>query len=168
MFVKKLEKMRRILIPTDFTIDSLQLVEYAILNFPDTKLDIVLIAGYRLPDTRWGITHFSEREQIREQLSDKFKDAKRRIVLEHKKNIETVSFELFTGVNSFAFQNFLEQMNSVDAVVPKKKALHCPNNKWFDTTEFIKNNVKNVIEAPVELTEKPTEKKFSLISLFNL
>jgi len=160
--------MRRILIPTDFTINSLQLVEYAILNFPDTKLDIVLIAGYRLPDTRWGVTHFHEREKIREQVSGKFKEAKRRIVLEHKNAIETISFELFTGVNSFAFQNFLEQINVDDAVVPSKKALFCPNSKWFDTTDFIKSNMKNVIETPIEISEEVTDKKFSLISLFNL
>ncbi|WP_432411186.1 hypothetical protein [Rasiella sp. SM2506] len=168
MFAKKLKKMRKILIPTDFTVESLQLVEYAILNYPDTKLDIKLIAGYKLPDTRWGITHFNEREQIRKQFTDDFEKAKRRIVLEHKNTIQTFSFELFTGVNSFAFQNFLEQIDAEYAIVPKKETLNCPNKKWFDATSYIKKNVKNVIEVPVDVSEEITEKKFSLINLFNL
>jgi len=160
--------MKKILIPTDFSVESLQLVEYAILNYPDTKLDVVLIAGYKLPDTRWGITHFNEREQIRKQLSGKFNEAKRRIVLEHKNNIETVSFEMFTGVNSFAFQNFLEQIKATNAIVPKEKTLQCPNNKWFDATSLIKKNVAKVIEVPVEISEEVSQRKFSLVSLFNL
>ncbi|APQ19109.1 hypothetical protein [Maribacter hydrothermalis] len=160
--------MRKILIPTDFTVDSLQLIEYAILNYPDTKLDIVLIAGYRLPDTRWGIAHFSKTDKVRKQVSKSFKDSQRRIEIEHKINIETVSFDLFTGLNSCAFQNFLEQINVEDAIVPKQKVLSGTNKRWFDTTNFIKKNVKNVIEVPIEQSAEITDKKYSFIGLFNL
>ena len=160
--------MRKILIPTDFTVQSLQLVEYALLNFPNTKLDIILIAGFKLPDTRWSIFHFSEREQIRKQLSEEFNEAKRLIVLEHKEAITNITIQLFSGINSFAFQNFLEQLHVDDAIIPKGYSLYCPSGKWFDTTGFIKKNVKNVIEVPVERTEKVPQKKYSLIRLFNL
>ena len=149
--------MRKVLIPTDFTIESLQLVEYAILNFPDKKLDIILIAGHKLPDTRWALTRFRTRTQVRKQLNEKFNASIKRITMEHKKNIERVSFELFTGINSYAFQNFLEQLDAHDAVIPK----------WFDTTKFIKKNVKNIIEAPMECAEEIPQRKFSILSLFN-
>ena len=167
MFVPKLETMRKILIPTDFTVESLQLIEYAVLNYPDSNLNIKLIAGYRLPDNRWGITHFNERVQIKKQCTDGFEKAKQRMLREHKNNIKTISFQLFTGVNSFAFENFLEQINAEDAIVPQKNALYCPSSKWFDTTKFIKKNVKNVIEVPIELKDQLSDKKFSLIGLFN-
>lgn len=168
MFAQKLEKMRKILIPTDFTVESLELAEYAILNFPDTKLDIIFIVGYSLPDTRWGVTHFSEREQINNQLSDSFKDSQRHFVREHKNNIEAISFELFTGVNLLAFQNFIDRLGIENAIIPKDKSLRFQNNKWFNTTRFIKKTVKNIIEVPVELKEETQQRKYSLISLFNL
>ena len=160
--------MRNILIPTDFTIASLQLIEYALLNFPNTKLNIVLIAGFRLPDTRWAVFHFSESKQIRMQLSEEFIEAKHLIIREHKEAIENITFQLFSGVNSFAFQNFLEQLHLDYAVIPKGNTLYYPNRKWFDTTRLIKKNVKNIIEVPVELKEEVSQKKYSLISLFNL
>lgn len=160
--------MRKILIPTDFTVQSLQLVEFAFINYPNTKLDIILIAGFKLLDTRWAIFHFSEREQIRKQLSEEFFEAKRLIVREHKEAIDNITIQLFSGVNSFAFQNFLEQLHVDDAIIPKANSLYCPSGKWFDTTMFIKKNVKNVIEVPVELTEEVPQRKYSLISLFNL
>lgn len=168
MFAQKLEKMRKVLIPTDFTVESLQLVEYAILNFPDTKLDIRLVSGYRMPNTRWALIHFNESELVRKQFTKSFKNAKRRILREHNNNIERLTFELFTGVNSFAFENLLEQIDTDDAIVPKGTALNGSSNNWFDTTNLIKKNVKNVIEVQMEPTEEVPQKKFSLISLFNL
>ncbi|MET7028329.1 hypothetical protein [Sediminicola luteus] len=159
--------MRKVLIPTDFTIESLQLIEYAILNFPDKKLDIILIAGHKLPDTRWDLTRFRTRTQVRKQLNEKFNASIHRINMEHKKNIERISFELFTGINSYAFRNFLEQLDAHDAVVPKQKTLYCEDRKWFDTTKFIKKNVKNIIEAPMECTEEVPQRKFSILSLFS-
>lgn len=160
--------MRKILIPTDFTVESLQLVEYAILNFPETKLDIIMVAGYKIPDTRWGIMHFNPKEQVRKLCNEKFVESKRRLLQEHKKNIEFLSFELFTGVNSFAFINFLEQIEAEDAIVPKDKSLFCDEYRWFDASRFIKSNVKNVVEIPVEINEEVSQRKFSFINLFNL
>ncbi len=146
-----LENSIKILIPTDFTVTSLQLVEYAILNYPNTKLDIILIAGCRLPQNRMGVTHFSKREQLRTQMADGFEDAQRQILKEYKNNINTFSYELFTGVNSLAFQNFLEQLAADAAIIPSDKILHGQNKKWFNATNFIKKKVKHLIEVPLEL-----------------
>jgi len=160
--------MKKILIPTDFSVASLQLVEYAVLNNPESRLHIVLVAGHRLPDTRWAMIHFNEREEIHKQFTDVFITAKRCLMLEHKKSIETISFELFTGENSCAFQNFLEHLDADEAIVPKARSLHCRDRKWFDTTKYLKKNVKNVTEVPVEGPVGIPKQKFSFINLFNL
>ncbi|MCK0161302.1 universal stress protein [Allomuricauda sp. F6463D] len=160
--------MKKILIPTDFSVASLRLVEYAILNNPNTPLNIVLVAGYRLPDTRWALTHFNKSEEVNKQLTDSFVIAKRSLRLEHKKSIQAMSFELFTGNNSCAFQNFLEQSGADDAIIPKAKSLYCKNRKWFDTTRFLKKNVNNVTEVPVERDEELSQQRYSLINLLNL
>jgi hypothetical protein len=168
MFAEKLERMKKILIPTDFTVESLELVEYAILNYPDTKLDIILVAGFRLPEERWAVTHFSSSEQVRRQLTDQFIAAKRRLLLEHRNNIYNLSFELFTGINSCAFQNFLEQHDVQSAIVPNGEMLHYQSNKWFDVTGFLRKNVDDVVEVPMERPEELPQRKFSFIGLFNL
>lgn len=160
--------MKKILIPTDFTVESLQLVEYAILNFPDTKLEIILIAGYKLPETRWDATHFKAKEQFRKQLSNEFMAYERRLILEHQNHIASISFELFTGINSYAFQNFLKQLAVEDAVIPKEAFFHSPNYKWFDTTKYVKKCVNNIVEVSLDVTDEVPQRKFSLVSLFNL
>jgi len=156
MFAQKLAKMRKILIPTDFTVESLQLVEYATLNYPDSTLDIILIAGCRLPHSYWGIRHFNEKEQVYNQISNQFIDSKYRLQLEHKNTINSISIRLFTGVNSSAFQNFVENLDVVDAVVPRPGIL-CGTKNWFDTTEYIKRNIQNVVEVVIEQPKEVQE-----------
>lgn len=160
--------MKKILIPTDFTVESLQLIDYAILNFPDTKLEIILVAGYKLPETRWDVTHFKAKEQFRKQLSNDFIAHERRLILEHQNQIDSISFELFTGINSFAFQNFLKQLDVKDAIIPKEAFFHSPNHKWFDTTKYLKKYIENTVEVSVEVSDLEPQRKFSLVSLFNL
>ncbi len=138
--------MKKVLIPTDFTVNSLQLIEYAILNYPDTKLNIILTAGYKLPDNKWSIIHFNKNEQVYKQVNNDFLNCKRSLLFEHKNNIQNISFELFIGVNSIAFLNFIEQLDVHHTIIPKDN-LKYTENKWFDITKLLKKNVKEVIEV---------------------
>ncbi|MGH1432964.1 MAG: hypothetical protein ACRBG0_00745 [Lewinella sp.] len=160
--------MKKIFIPTDFTPESLELVEYAVLNHPSTQLNIILLAGFRSPDKRWDLIHLNPKKEIWGQLNSRFKEFQRRLLLDHKESIVNISFELFTGINSYAFRNFLELHGVEDAVVPAASVLHYRSEKWFDPTSFIKENVKNVIEVPIERTKEVPKRKFSITSLFNL
>lgn len=160
--------MKRILIPTDLTVESLQLIEYAILNFPKTKLEIILVYGFKLPETRWGLAQFSARREILKLTNEAYEKAKRVFIREHADAIENMEVELFTGRNSFAFQNFIEQLNVADAIVPKGKFLDFNDSKSFDPTRFIKKNVANVIEIPLDASKELERSKFSLSHLLNI
>ncbi|QCX38863.1 hypothetical protein FF125_10605 [Aureibaculum algae] len=159
--------MKKILIPTDFTTGSLQLVEYVILNYPDSYIDIILLAGYKLPDNRITLMHFNGREQINKQLNDDFISAKKSLVHQHKKNINSISIQLFTGVNSYAFNNFLIKLNANDAIVPKEKSLCYHGKRWFDPTKYLRKNVTNIVEVPYKVSTELPQQKFSLINIFN-
>ena len=160
--------MKRVLIPTDFTVESLQLLEYAILNFPRTELDITLVYGFILPDTRWGLIHYSAGSEISKLTSPDYAKAKNAFVREHSDVILDLRIELFTGCNSFAFQNFLEQLDIRDAIIPKGKFLNFDHARCFDPSRFIRKNVENVIEIPLDVTREYPKAKFSLSSLLNL
>jgi hypothetical protein len=160
--------MKRVLIPTDFTLESLQLIEYAILNFPKTKLDIILVTGFRLPDTRWGLNNFSAGREINKLTSESYVKAKNVFFREHSDAIQSLGIELFTGHNSFAFKNFSEQLDVKDAVVPQGNFLNFDHPQCFDPTRFIKKNIGNVIEIPLETAVEHKRVKFSLSGLLNL
>lgn len=160
--------MKKVLIPTDFTLESLQLIEYAILNFPKTKLNIVLVNGFKLPETRWGLYQFSAGREINRLTTEKYINAKKVFFREHSDAIQSLGIELFTGRNSPAFQNFSEQLEITDAIVPKGDFLNFSHPQCFDPTPFIKKNIQNVIEIPLETAVEHRKVKFSLTSLLNL
>jgi hypothetical protein len=146
----------------------LQLIEYAILNFPKTKLHVILVYGFRLPDSRWGLTHFSAKREINRLTTESYAKAMRTFLREHSGDIDRLQIELFSGCNSFAFQNFSEQLDVKDAVVPKGKFLQFDQPKCFDPIRLIKKNMEHVIEIPLEMDRVPQKTKFSLLSLLNL
>lgn len=160
--------MKKILIPTNFSVDSLQLVEHAILNNPRCKLNIILIAGHTLPNNRWTITHFNKSEEVRKQYSDGFLAAERSLMREYKESIDTLTFELFTGHNSIAFRHFLKQLDADTTVIPKTKLLQGKSKKWFDTTAFLKQQVPHVIEVPIRQQVATSPPKSFLRNLLNL
>ncbi|TXF89137.1 hypothetical protein FUA23_11540 [Neolewinella aurantiaca] len=161
--------MKRILIPTDYTPESLQLIEYAFLNFPDTRLDIVLLAGCKMFESKWRIMHFTPQDFIYQQMNDEFIQEKRHMILEHKGQLGQIQFELFTGSNSFAFQNFLLTLDADTAVLPDDGVLMNPDRKWFDTTSYLRKSVANIIQAPVERrNNQPARQQTLFNSLFDL
>ena len=159
--------MKKILIPTNFSVDSLQLIEYAILNNPQCKLDIILVAGHTLSNNRWTIAHFCKSEEVRKQYANGFLAAKRSLMRVYKESINTLSYELFTGNNSIAFRHFLDQLDADATIIPKTKLLPGKSRKWFDPTRFLKKQVRNVIEVPIEQQVATSPQKSFLLNLLN-
>lgn len=157
--------MKRILIPTDFTLESLQLIEYAILNYPDCKLDILLVYGYRMPTTETEAKRHSSSKVINKLAQEAYLNAKKSILLEYNENLNSINFEIFTGVNSFAFQNFIISREITGAIIPNENFLRVDRNKGFDPSPLIKKNIQNTIR--VELNSQETKVKRRKFSIFN-
>jgi hypothetical protein len=56
----------------------------------------------------------------------------------------------------------------MDAVIPKGPFLNYNKPNCFDPIRFIKKNIENVIEIPLEPKANSREVKFSISSLLNL
>ena len=138
--------MKKILIPTDFSPESLQLVEFALLNYKETPLDVVLVHGYRLPEIYWEVLNFSARREIQRLSNPEFHKTRQALLLEHKAEIHSIRMELFTGNNSISFHNFVTQLDISDALVPSENFLYYPDRRSFDPTQLIRKSVKEVHE----------------------
>lgn len=159
--------MKKILIPTDFSTESLQLVEFAILNYSDVPLEIILVHGYRMPEVYWEVLNFSVIREIRQLSSQAFHDAKLELLREHKNEIHSINIELFTGNNSHAFKNFIAQLNVSEALIPSDNFLQFPNYRSFDPTYFIRKNMENIREISLEgKSREPHKSRFSVLNYF--
>ena len=157
--------MNRILIPTDFTEESLQLIEFAMLNFTSDKLDIVLIHGYRPPDLN--MRYYSPNRILSKLCSTKFAKGVRNISNDHRDRINRIQIQVYTGVNSIAFSDFLQSHRINAAVLPNVPFVFPRGGRSFDLTKLISRHLSNIVEVPLSRSrDQVIEPRFSLLGLW--
>ena len=144
--------MKKILLPTDFSIKSLQLIEYAVLNFRETPIDILLVSGYRLPWNSWDLVNFSHSRELRTLTDRDYLKAKAILLQEHSHEIRQIETELFTGTNGQAFRHFIERHEVTDALIPSEKFLNYKSQRTFDPSSLIRKHVNTVKEVSLANT----------------
>ena len=108
--------MQTILIPTDFTIESLGLLKMTLQEYPHEQLNIVLAHGTIQSDSIQELLFHSPARLIAGLQGSDFKEACAVIQNKFSSQIRSIRTVLFTGKTHTAFANLLEA-NRVDAVV---------------------------------------------------
>lgn len=138
--------MKKILIPTDFTTSSLQLIEYAILNYPEEALEIVLVHGYKVSEQRNTLRNFSSSKVVYQMADAFFENEIDNFLVEHKDSIAGIRYELYTGSTVADFKKFLEQQQIAAAILPNSCFLSLPSSKSFSMHSLIKQYVGHICE----------------------
>ncbi|MGS2763206.1 hypothetical protein [Sinomicrobium sp. M5D2P9] len=138
--------MKNILVPTDFTVDSLILLKKAIEN-ENEKLNFILVYGKSLPNSISELVFFSKGKLISSLESKSFIEAKGILKNRYFSRINTLRTDIFYGRNQNAFENFLQGNNINKAYIPEdSKSLHPSLKKGFDLLPYLK-------KSGLELTE---------------
>ncbi|MGB6153628.1 MAG: hypothetical protein WBG48_16725 [Pricia sp.] len=147
--------MRKILIPTDLRPQSMKLAEKAFEIYPDKILDLMFMYPYNLPVWSSDLYWYSPGKVIAELADQEFYDARSRLVDGYYKNINSIKIEVFTGLNSSAFNSFRNQHQIQTAVIPKKGLLDFSSRSTFNPIALIEKNVPNVHMVRIEEEETP-------------
>ena len=142
--------MRKVLIPTDLSAQSLKIAEEAFKMYPDEIIDVLLVYPYHLPLWSSELYWFSPVKIITEHTDEHFARAKDDLVRKYFRNISSIYTELFTGVNSLAFDNFRVHHQIQTAVVPQKGFLDFSHDDTFDPVDLIIKTVPEVQRAKIE------------------
>ncbi|MCU0368141.1 MAG: hypothetical protein MUF39_04850 [Cyclobacteriaceae bacterium] len=149
---------KAILIPTDFTIESLKfVVEAAESAQSNIRINIVFLHCERLQDAIVDLLFYSKRELIDSLKTPDFTNACQVILNKYPSTIHSMRFEIFTGHNQRAFENFLVGNRIDEILVPKNYALQFGKNS-FDPLPFIQRVQLPVKEVAWELSGDLTEK----------
>lgn len=132
--------MKKILIATDLSKESLDLVKEAIHFFPDEKLEIILGLGYRMPANRTELWLFKPRRFAAGIMSDDFRERLAYLRRKFPDRIKSVNLEFFSGVNIFSFRNFLTIHNIDIALIPSDGFLKYRDSRFFNLVKFIRKS----------------------------
>ncbi|GGF50028.1 hypothetical protein [Echinicola rosea] len=106
---------KTVLIPTDFTVKSLNLVKSALNANENCQLEIIILHGLYLPDSITEMLFFRKKEAIRKLENPAFEKSCQLLLSKYGSRIESLGVDLFSGYNRGAFENYLEG-NRVDEI----------------------------------------------------
>ena len=152
---------RKVLIPTDFTIESLNTVRYLLNSYPlETTFDVTLFFGFRLPNSTIELMYFSKSRLINDISNPGFEEACACIKKDYVGQINSLRLDIFTGKNKAAFQNYLEANHIEQACVPVKYQLKLPHKRSFNPLPFLYKSGVEILEvslSTVTENERPEE-----------
>ncbi|WP_037318749.1 hypothetical protein [Salegentibacter sp. Hel_I_6] len=133
--------MKNILIPTDFTVDSLELLKIAIQNEPEERIRVTLVYGASLSNSICDLLFFSKSACLDKLREPNFCEALSIIQNKYSKKIHRIDTELFMSHSTAAFHNFLEG-NAIDKVyVPlRDDILKVDKSKGFNLVPYLKKS----------------------------
>ncbi|MDW5288481.1 hypothetical protein [Formosa sp. PL04] len=129
--------MKTVLIPTDFSENSLQLIKNAVLHYPNETIKLVLASGYRMSINAFNQSSNSRPKLIKSLANKQFYKTLSGLILDHKNKISNVKIELYTGNTNDAFKDFLITNNIDESLIPNNNLSQFPNKKCFDLTGLI-------------------------------
>lgn len=142
---------RTILIPTDFSIESINLFKYAAQHAQE-PLNIVLVHGLHLSDSIFDLLFRTRTDSISKLTNPDFEDACRILRNKYVSRINSFRIEIFSGVTQSAFQNFLEGNRITEILIPKTYTLRVSGSS-FDILPYLR--ASNL--APQEVEWQPIE-----------
>ena len=106
--------MTNVLIPTDFTVRSLDLINNAVQHIPG-KLNIFLFHTFDMPDTLIDAMHMSGIKNYNNLITEELRLKCRQIKADNA-SINGISFRLMFGSTVAVFKNFAEA-NNIDVII---------------------------------------------------
>ena len=136
----------KILIPTDFKIESLMLLRYAASGDQYTNLDVIFLHCTHLSDSITDLMFYSPSKIIQQAVTPEFSEACSILRNKFPEKIKSMQVKLFHSHTQAAFDMFLEANDVHEAIVPASYKLQMAKN-CFDPIPFIMRagiNVKQV------------------------
>ncbi|NBA88721.1 hypothetical protein GVN16_23305 [Emticicia sp. CRIBPO] len=151
--------IKNILIPTDFTVESLNLVKSFLRQKKDDfTCNIILLHGTSMSDSITDLLFFSKSRFI-DSLSNKaFDEACDIIRNKYDSQVNIIKKDIFTGKTQAAFDHFIVANKIVEAYIPAEYVSSKVNQNGIDIIPFIKKSSLNVREVKWRSAEAVPEK----------
>lgn len=108
--------MRNVLIPTDFSVASLTLVEQTAQTLEGESLNIVLFHAFEIPTFASDLLDVRNKLPYQDLVTEAFRNACKRIKMQHSKSIRSIAIRHMYGNTAAVFRNFVDA-NDIDLIV---------------------------------------------------
>ena len=157
---------KTVLIPTDFSIASLNIVKNYVNEQPaDIKLKIVLLHGLRQTDSIAGLL-FNSKSRLLDELSNKeFNEGCHVLKNKYASQILTMRKDIFSGFTQNAFNSYAAANDIDEVCIPILYNPKFNNKNSFDLLPYIKAS-KLPVQTIGSVADVPMPEKGKMAELF--
>jgi hypothetical protein len=115
--------VKRILVPVDFSVESLITLKKALDFLGDEQIHVVLLYGEHLPDSITELLFYSPGERLKKLIPPAFHEALTILRNRYEKQLTSLKIELFHGTSLNAMKNFVAGYNIDQVFIPAEYTL---------------------------------------------
>ena len=155
---------KKILIPIDFRIESLNTLKNALEERKQEKSTVILMYSEHISVSITELLFYDPAKKIKSLASADFNDATAILINTYESSLHALKIELFNGINKNAFLNFYEA-HGIDLIYLPKDYCLKPHKNGFDPIPLIKKSKVEYKEV-AWASDRPTTNKDELTQLF--
>lgn len=130
---------KTVLIPTDFSIASLNIVKNYLNEQPaHMRLNIILLHGLHQTDSITGLLFYSKTRLLQDLVSKEFNEGCDVLKNKYASKIRSMRKDVFSGFTQAAFNQYVEANRVDEACVPILYNPKFKNNSSFDLMPYVK------------------------------
>jgi len=158
--------MKNVLIPTDFSIKSLKLINAAVERFKDEGLNIVLVHALEPDHSISGLLLLNKRMKVHELYTQEFREACEVLRNKYASAIGKLVVDFYYGTTNYYKVNYLEGRNIDVVMFPSDYTLQLPSKASNNMQAiFGKGDYKIFYEKIQSSKQKSTVEESSLSEL---
>jgi hypothetical protein len=146
--------IQRVLVPTDFTVDSLRIaLEYLENNGDNQRVELVLVCGYDLGDSITVLLGFTKDDHLARLQGEDFVKGCEMIKSRFKQTVVEMYADLLISKNARYVRNYLKGNRITQVVLPETYGFRFFNRHCFDILNVLKavglEALPEVVSLPV-------------------
>ena len=150
---------KTVLIPTDFSIASLNIVKsYMSMQKSDIRINVILLHGLQQSDSITSLLFYSKRRLLEELCTKEFREGCTVLKNKYASQVRTIKTDIFSGLTQSAFDKFTEANAVTEICLPLAYKPKFKNKNSFDLLPYFKASGLPIeivgTEVDVQMPEK--------------
>lgn len=128
--------MKRVLVPTDFNVESTKIIDAIALHQGLEEVTVIFLHAFKLSDSITDMLMLSRRSRDYEHINDEFSQKINSYTDKYQNKIKSIGVEFFYGSTAAAFRNLIEGLQ-IDLVVYPQRYNFAPINKYSIDPKYL-------------------------------
>ena len=129
--------MKHILIPTDFSFRSLNIIRYAAGHFQDEQLKVTMLHFLEMPDSITDLLMMPRESSYFNLETPEFREGKSMLLNRFSSQVAEIRTDFFMGESKRQFKNYLEHQGIETIVFPQNYEMKLASKRSYDPSKLI-------------------------------